>query len=763
MNRQQRRAAAKQGSPLTDEREATRAKISTLLAAAVAHHQSRRFAEAEQVYRQILATDPNNADAHHLLGALAFQVGRSDIAVAFISKAIALKSDEPAMHSNLGNALKGVGRLDEAIASYRRAIELKADFTDAYGNLGNALGDRGQLEEAVVCYRRALALNPGSAEPHKSLADALHKMGSLDEAAISYGRALALNPNFAEAHNNLGVALKDRGKSVEAMTSYRRALSIKPDYFEAHNNLGNAFRDEGKLDEAVAAYRQALAIKPDYFEALNNLATALGDQTKFDEAIAFFARALTLKPDFAEAHNNLANVLKHQARIEEALGCYERVLALKPDFAGAHSNLLLTQHYSDRISNAELLAAAQRFGDKFDRPCTGVPFPNDRSIGRRLRIGYVSGDFQQHPVGFLLARVLEAHDREACEIFCYANSVNGDEVTDRLKRAAHHWRSIVGQSDAEAAAMIRRDGIDILVDLSGHSAKNRLLLFALRPAPVQVSWLGYFGTTGLRAIDYLLMDRAAAPVGEERWFTEAIVRLPHGRFCYAPPDYAPDPVDPPSLHRNYVTFGSFNNVAKIGPAVIRLWADVLHATPNSRLLLKWRSFDDDKVRRDFIAAFREAGVAPERLELRGFSQHPDMLSQYGDVDIALDPFPFGGGLTSCEALWMGVPVATWPGDRPASRQTVGFLDLLGLSDCAAASRANYIRCATLLAADEGQRTALRHSLRSRMATSPLCNGALFTPTLEAAFRGMWERWRAGEPAAHFDVLDAGANADAEAA
>jgi protein O-GlcNAc transferase len=763
MNRQQRRAAAKQGSPLNDGREAARAKISALLATAIAHHQSRRFAEAEQLYRQILAMEPDHADAHHLLGALAFQLGRSDIAIAFIAKAIALKNDDAAMHSNLGNALKSVGRFDEAIASYRRAISLKPDFADAHGNLGNALADRGRLEESVACYRQALALKPECAEPHKSLADALHKIGSLDEAAISYGKALALNPNFAEAHNNLGVTLKDRGKPAEAVTSYRRALAIKPDYIEAYNNLGNVFRDEGRPDEAVAAYRQALAIKPDYVEALGNLATALGDQTKFDEAIAVYARTLALRPDFAEAHNNLANVLKHQGRLDEALACYQRVLTLNPDFAGAHSNLLLTQHYSDRISNAELLAAARQFGDRFDRPSTGVHFPNDRSAVRRLRIGYVSGDFQQHPVGFLLARVLEAHNQEHYEIFCYASSANVDDVTDRLKRAANHWRSIVGLSDAEAAAMIRRDGIDILVDLSGHSAKNRLLLFALRPAPVQASWLGYFGTTGLRTIDYLVMDGATAPAGEERWFTEAIVRLPHGRFCYAPPDYAPDPVDPPSLRRNYVTFGSFNNVAKMGPAVIGLWADVPRATPDSRLLLKWRSFDDERVRLDFSSAFREAGIAPERLELRGFSSHPDMLAQYGDVDIALDPFPFGGGLTSCEALWMGAPVVTWPGDRPASRQTVGFLDLLGLSDCVARSRAEYIRCATLLAADEGRRAALRRSLRARIAISPLCDGALFTPTLEAAFTGMWERWRAGEPAAHFDVPETGAIAGVEAA
>ena len=767
MNRKQRRAAAKQGQEAIGRTDgaggAAPERISTLFAAGIAHQQSRRFGEAEQLYRQILEIEPNHADATHYLGVIAFQVGRSDIAAVFIAKAIALNGRDPAMHSNLGNALKGIGKLDEATASYRRAIALKADFADAHSNLGNALADQGRLGDAVDSYRRALALKPGFVDAHKNLGDTFAKQGKLDEAAASYSRALALNPSFTDAHNNLGVALKDRGKLDEAAASYRRALAIRPDHIDAHINLGNVLRDRGKPDEAVASYRQALALKPDNIEALHNLGTALGDQCKFDEAVESYERVLALKSDYAEAHNNLANVLKHQGRVDESLTSYERVLALRPDYAAAHSNLLLTQHYSDRISSAGLLAAARRFGDRFDRKSAGKTFPNDRSAERRLRIGYVSGDFQQHPVGFLLARVLEAHDRAAFEIFCYANSANVDSVTDRLKAAADHWRSVVGVSDADSATMIERDRIDILVDLSGHSAKNRLLMFALRAAPVQASWLGYFGTTGLRTMDYLLMDDAAVPPGEERWFTEAIVRLPYGRFCYAPPDYAPDPVDPPSLTRGHMTFGSFNNIAKIGAGVVKLWAEVLQATPGSRLLLKWKSFDDGKVRRDFVDAFRAAGVAQERLELRGFSPHPEMLAQYGDVDIALDPFPFGGGLTSCEALWMGMPVVTLPGDRPASRQSVGFLNLLGLNDCAARSPAEYVRCATDLAANPQRLTALRHSLRSRMTASPLCDGALFTPSLETAFRQMWNRWRAGELAVGPESREAGEKASAEAA
>ena len=817
MNRQQRRAAAKQGYEAVGS--AAAAKISALFAAAVGRHQAGRFAEAESLYREVLAINPDHPESNHYLGVIASQLGRNEMAAALIGKAIALKGNDPAFHSNLGNALKGQGKLDEAIAAYRRALALKPDFADAHGNLGNALLDQGKSDEAIASYRRALAIRPSFAEAHNNLGNAFRDQGRADEATACYRRALALSPNFADAHSNLGNALMDRGaldeaaasyeravslkpehakahynlgnvlrdlgRREEATASYGRALNIKPDYFQAYNNLGATLKDQGKLDEAVACYQRALSIKPDYPEACNNLGNALKDQGKleeaaaayeralalnpadpaarnnlgnalkdqgrFAEAVASFEQALALKPVFAEARNNLGNVLKEQGRLEEALECYEQVLALKPDYSEAHSNLLMSQHYVGRISNGELLAAALRFGAQFTGKAPARRFANDRSPARRLRIGYVSGDFRQHPGGFLLARVLEAHDRAGFEIFCYANQTKVDDMTRRLQGAADHWRPILGLSNAEAADLILRDGIDILVDLSGHTAKNRLSLFALRPAPVQACWLGYFGTTGLGAMDYLIMDEAAVPQGEERWYSEALVRLPYGRFCYAPPDYAPAPVDPPALRRGYATFGSFNNIAKLGPEVVNLWADVLRAAPGSRLLLKWKALDDASARRRLGEAFAGAGVGEERLELRGFSRHADMLAEYGEIDIALDPFPFGGGLTSCEALWMGVPVVTLPGDRPASRQTIGFLRHVGLEDCVAATPADYVARAAALAADPGRLMGLRQALRPRMAASPLCDGAVFTPTLEAAFRQMWQRWREGESPAPFDA------------
>jgi protein O-GlcNAc transferase len=810
MNRTNRRAAAK----LILRPASASPQVSNLFARARASHGAGLFQQAEALYREILAVEPGHADSYNLLGVLACQTGRNEAAEGLIAQAIALNPSEAAYHGNLGNALRNGGKLDAAIAAQRRALSLRPDFADAHSNLGNALKEKGELEEAIRCYRRAIAIKPDFVDAHVNLSQALRSRGNfeeavasarralairpdslqasiqlstalvmqgrsddavacsreavrrhprsasahfilgnlvndlglLDEASDSYGRAVALEPNFSLAHNNFGVVRMARGQRAAAIESYRNALAIDPDYAEAHSNLGNAWREEGRLGEAEACCREAARLKPDLAEAHNNLGTLLYELGRLDEAFAAYHEAL--RP---------MSVGDERAAGERESGgptggC-DPVPALKAESARVLSNLLMTQHYDARISNPQLIAAARRYDDIFSDLPPAPAFSNDRTESRRLRVGYVSGDFRQHAIGYFLPSVLEAHDKTGYEAFCYNNHPKVDDWTRRLRGAADHWREIAGLSDAAAARVIRADGIDILIDLSGHTAKNRLALFALRPAPVQASWLGYFGSTGLKAMDYLLMDGFAVPPGEELLYPEAIVRLPHGRFCYAPPGYAPEPVDPPSLKRSYVTFGSFNHVAKIGDGVVRLWADVLNANPASRLILKWKAFDDEGVLARVRAAFSAHGVDAHRLELRGFSPHREMLEQYGEIDVALDPFPFGGGLTSCEALWMGVPVVTLPGDRPASRQTTGFFDNIGFREGLASSPSDYVARATALASNPKGLAELRHTLRARMAASPLCDGPRFARALEAAFQGMWRRWRSDRPPEGFDVAD----------
>ena len=609
----------------------------------------------------------------------------------------------------------------------------------------------GRLAEAELCYRQVIAADPNHAETLHNLGILCGQSGRPMDAAALLGRAVAAKPREASFHRNFAVALKTVGRLAEAEAAWRRAIALEPKHAGAYTSLGDLVRDQGKVDEAIALTRKSVALDPNDPQAHNNLGAALQIQDKLTEAEACYRRALALRANFPEAHNNLGDILAHQAKLGPAIASYDRALALRPNYAEAASRRLMWLNYSSDVS-AEQLLAEHRNWDV--RNASAGPSPirnhaNDRDPERRLKIGYVSGHMRSHPVGFFLAKALEAHDRSAVEVFCYSHGAVIDQVTARLRGLADHWRDIAILPDAQGAAVIAQDRIDILVDLAGHTPGNQLTLFALKPAPVQASWLGYPGTTGVSAVDYLIMDAAAVPPGAERWCSEAVARLPLGRFCYAPPDYAPEPAIPTADRP--VTFGSFNHATKIGPEVVALWAEVLKATPGSRLVMKWATLGDPTARQHFVDAFAAAGIAPERLELRGHTPHVEMLAEYADIDIALDPFPFCGGLTSCEAMWMGVPVVTLPGERIASRQTLGFLQAVGLDDLAADSKGDYVRIAAALAADPARRAELRTALRPRMAASPLCDAALFTPTLEAAYRGMWRRWCAGEAPVGFDV------------
>ena len=688
-----------------------------LIEQGLAHHQKGQHNLADGCYQKALAIEPNDPDALHYLGVLRHYEGRSSAAADLIAKAVSFRPNDAAASNNLGVVLDALGRREEAVSAFDRAIAIRPDYAEAWNNRGNAF--------------------LGLARPGKALE--------------SYDRALAVKPDYAEAHNNRGVALHGLSRFAEGVASFDRAIEARTNYAEAFNNRGSALLALGDAGCALESFDHALALSPTYAEPSFNRGNALIELKRYEAAIASYDRALAVRPDYAKALNNRGNALKDQGRLEEAVTSYQRALAVKPDYADAHSNLIFAQHYMDRISNAELLAEARRYGEAFTGKEIPKAFLNDRKSARRLRIGYVSGDFHSHPVGFFSARVVEAHTRVAVEVFCYSNDTKIDHMTERFRAATDHWRTIAALSDDDALALIVGDRIDILVDLSGHTGRNRLPLFALRAAPVQVSWLGYPGTTGLRAIDYLIMDQYAVLPDEESYYTEAIVRLPHGRFCYSPPDYAPALVDPPLIRRNAVTFGSFNNITKIGPKVIELWAAILRATPASRLLFKWRSLDDAATRGRLSDAFAAAGISPHQLEFQQSSHHADLMAQYGEVDVALDSFPFSGGLTTCEAFWMGVPVVTVPGDRAASRHVLGAFYDLGLSDCVARSASDYLERAKALARDPTRLISLRKSLRPRMAASPLCDGKRFAAALEWSFDRMWRRWCRGQNPAPFDV------------
>jgi predicted O-linked N-acetylglucosamine transferase (SPINDLY family) len=357
-----------------------------------------------------------------------------------------------------------------------------------------------------------------------------------------------------------------------------------------------------------------------------------------------------------------------------------------------------------------------------------------------LRVGFVSADFGVHPVGWFLLGLFSAFDPSRMELACYSARRVQDWMTTKLKAAAALWRPIIGLNDETLARQVRADGVDVLVDLSGHTAGNRLGVFALKPAPIQVSWLGYIHTTGLAQMDGILMDEASVPAGEERLFVERVLRLSGGRFCYTAPDYAPAVRPPPALEKGFVTFGSFNNLTKATPEVIETWSRVLKGVPGSRLILKWKTFADQAERARFIEVFGDLGIDAGRLDLRGVSEHAAMLGEYGDIDIGLDPFPFSGGLTSCEALWMGLPIVTFPGTRPVSRQTLGFLRALGREEWVASDADDYVAKAVALARAPTVLADIRAAQRARMAASPLCDAKAHAAAFEAAIRGLWRNW-----------------------
>ena len=631
------------------------------------------------------------------------------------------------------------GALAEAVALYEQALSHDPNVPEALSNLGLALKDLGRPDAAVARYEQALALKPDVPEVLSNLGLALKDLGKRSEAIARYRQALALRPNYPEALSNLGNALADQGRAEEAIACFRQALMLRPNYPEALSNLGIVLRNSGKIDEAITCYEQALALKPSLPDTLSNLGDALQQRGRLDEAIARYEQALALRPDFPGALSNLANGLKDRGKADEAIVRCQQALALQPNYPDAHSNLLLTLQYSERHSGTNTLAEARRFASQVEAGRRRPEFANTPEPERRLRVGYVSADFRTHPVGLLLDGVLTAHEPGAVEVFCYTNSEVADDVTMRLK-AAGQWRSIVGMSDADACSMIRRDGIDILIDLSGHTAKNRLPLFALKPAPVQVTWLGYVDTTGLESMDYILADRFVVPPGDEADFTETVWRLPDAYFCMATlgfnmpaaTDHAP--ADAP------LTLGCFNNWAKVTPGTVMLWARILSALPDSRLFLKTNYLDNPGIRRLVLERFADAGIGPERLILEGPSPRAELLAAYGRVDIALDPFPYGGGMTTVEALSMGVPVVTLRGRRWVGHVTESVLETIGLGDLVANDAEAYERTVIGLAEDRTRLGELRRRLRSTMEGSPFCDGLRFTRNLEAAYRGMWKIW-----------------------
>jgi predicted O-linked N-acetylglucosamine transferase (SPINDLY family) len=675
---------------------------------ALKHHRAGRLADAEAIYRQVLAQRPDHAEALHLLGVLAGQVGRTDAAIDLIRRAIVVNPGSAEYHNNLGETYRRTGQSDRAIACFRRAIELRPDLGMAHNNLGSALQAVGRPEESIAAFRRLSQLQPASAEAHCNLGVALHKADRLDEAVGAFRRAIALDPGHAEAYSNLGSTLRLVGQFDAAIAALARALELKPDLFEAHKTLG----------------------------------VVLCETCRFDAAIAALGRAIELKGDDAGAHSNLGFALHAAGRIEAAIASLHRALELKPDLAESWSNLslLFTLHHHPDYDAQAILAEHRRWARQFADPLAGSirPHPNDRTPGRRLRIGFVSPDFRDHPVGQLLVPLFTHRDRRQFEVFGYSDVRVADATTGRLKGLADEWRNTVGLGDAELAERIRGDRIDILVDLALHTAGNRMRVFARKPAPVQVTMLGLPATTGLSTIDYRLTDPDLDPPGvSDADYSEQSIRLPHCFWIFQPPAESPPVGALPALRNGFVTFGNLNQFAKASRPALELWLKILQVLPESRLVLR----SQPGGHRDGVRAlFCAAGVSADRVEFTGSVPRLEYLQRYHELDVCLDPFPYNGHTSTLDALWMGVPVITLVGRTAVGRGGKSILTNMGHPELIAETPERYVAIAVELAGDRARLAALRAGLRRRMQSSPLVDGPGYAADVEAAFRKMWTTW-----------------------
>lgn len=638
------------------------------------------------------------------------------------------------------------GNMEEAGRCCRRAITLHPDHSDAHINLGNVLLCEGKLEEAVLHYQAALRINPNNAGALCSLGNALSAMDHHGDAVANFQAALRLNPNFIEAYYNLGNSQFAQKQYYDAIDNFRHALRLNPNYAAAYNNLGNAYKERGDIALAMENYRTAIRLQPTFARAYNNLAILLKEQGLLQEAYDTAQHALRVQPDFVDALFNLGNINMAQGNVAEGIARFQRVLMLEPDHHAAHSCLFLMMHYLPEYSAEQLLAVAREWGVRYTPPTSSLPmYGNTPDPRRRLRVGYVSGDFYHHPVGYFFESVLNHHDSAHFEIFCYYNHDRHDELTARLRLAAHHWYNIAEQSDECVIRRIREDDIDLLIDLSGHTDRNRLLVFTRKPAPVQATWLGYFDTTGLSTIDHIIGDHYLIPPEEEHQYVEKVLRLPTAYLCYSPPVEEIEPIRLATSATGKLTFGCFNNPAKITEAVITCWSKILLALPLAQLHLKYASFNDTGVRQRYFELFAKQGITSERIKFSGPSPRNKYLEAYQEIDIGLDPFPFNGCTTTMESLWMGVPVVTLRGDRYVSHMGETILKNLGMTECVTNSEEAYIAQAIALASDPTYLAKLRGSLRDRLLNSPLCDGPGFTRYLEDAYRQMWKTWCESQP------------------
>jgi len=674
---------------------------------AVGAFQAGDLRRAEKVLKKLDSAAPNQHPVLHLRGLVALRDKRYKNAVHYLKRAVAMQAS-PDLLNALGSAHSGAGDTDAAVEVLSQVLSMQPGNPDAAYNLANALKAGDRHADALTHYQAAIAAEPGFADAYYNMGLSLGALWRFDEAVAAYRRCLEINPADAEAMKNLANALHRLGDNAGAAVLIEKVLAQLPDDADAHFNHANILQAQNAFDAAADAFERALALNPSVPGYTVNYSLLLKDLGEVDGAI-----------------ERLRPVVRRDGVPHEA-----------------HSNLIFYMLNDPAFGADDIRAEAARWNARY---CASLKplapaHANTPDPARRLKVGYLSGDLRRHPVGFFMEPVFAHHDKAAHEVYVFATHTVKDDLSGRIDAHTDAWHDVAHLDMQTLAQSIAAEGIDILVDLSGHAAHNRMQCLAHRPAPVQLLGGGLFCTSGLECADGFLSDRFQTPDGAEAYYTEPLIRLPDGYICYRPPDYAADVAPSPCLESGFVTFGCFNNLSKISAPAAALWADILNRVPQSRLLLKTTALSSARAQGRLREQFAALGIDEDRLLLEPGLPHEAFMAEYARVDIALDPFPYSGGLTTLEALWMGVPVVTLPGDTFAARHSLSHLSNLGLADLICDSAEAYAEKAVALAADAGALDALRQSIRPRMAASPIVDGERYTRNLEQVYRARWQAW-----------------------
>lgn len=717
--------------------------VTTTLNNAKSLHRSGRNDEANRMYIQVLDQYPNNVEAMRLRAVVYMEKGYFPIADDFLQQALLIEPNNPSISNNLGSLYFSQKKINKAIRYFEKALIIDPNFSQAANNLGNVWQELGNTEKAITAYEKALAANPGLAPAWNNLGNTLSRCDRSIDAEKLFLKALELDPSYKDAWNNLGISYAARGLNEQALQAYDKALDLARNDALTLNNKGNLLLWNNHSQEALNCFEASTRSNGLLPESWNGCGFAYKQLGRLKQAERCFRKSIELQHNYAEAWNNLGLTLAEQGKLDAALSAFGSALEIRPSYSECHSNLLLFLNYHPDV-HAQTLHDAH-----LSWAAAHQLYPTEASINRpikdsygKIRIGFVSADLCRHPIGYFLHPLLHHIDKSRFEITCYSNNRHNDDMTQVLRKLCHHWVTICDSNSVELAGRISHDKIDILIDLSGHTSGNKLGVFSLRPAPIQISWLGYPCTTALDTMDYILSDSICLPEYTHWQFTERVLTMPNSRCCYSPPSYAPNINELPALKKQHITFASFNNPVKMNAKTYRLWSDILKRSPGSILVLSWKTLSDPSIANSIYDQFADLDIDKSRIVLLGEQRkHQQVFRDYQSIDIALDTFPFSGGLTSCEALWMGVPIVTLAGKRPASRQTAGLLTDIGLERLVNFTMMDYVECVLNLASDLPQLSMLRNTLREKMLTSTLCNAERFSKDFETVINRVYTQGR----------------------